>query len=404
MNVNDLLYSRQFGFRKKHSTTDAVVNFVGEVLSAFDGGYTALSVFVDLRKAFDTVSHSLILSKLKCIGICDKELRWFTDYLTNRKQLVQLGGCSSDMASIDVGVPQGSLLGVLLFEILINDVVKSLKFCSSILYADDTTLFVIGRSVRFLRIKMQSDLNALSEWLRINSLKLNVKKTKAMVLNKEGLSPNVDLDIDGQYIECVSCFKMLGILIDSDMSFQTHFSSLYEKLLRSVYLIRKLAKMIPMYCLRVLYFAYYHSHLTYGLLIWYPLLSINAQKSLFTLQKRLVRCLCSAPFRQHCMPLFKSLSILTLPDQMLVENAKLYHKIVHNECPTPIQNLYRNVKSNYETRYRGPIAVSFKSVLVNKSFLCKPIIDWQNLTCDQKNVTNTKLFCKKLKKSIITSY
>ena len=147
LNVNDILYSRQFGFRKKHSTTDAVVNFVGEVLSAFDGSYTALSVFVDLRKAFDTVSHSLILAKLNCIGICDKELQWFTNYLTNRRQLVQLGGCLSDMATIAVGVPQGSLLGVLLFEILINDVVKSLKFCSSILYADDTTLFLIGRSV-----------------------------------------------------------------------------------------------------------------------------------------------------------------------------------------------------------------------------------------------------------------
>ena len=144
-----------------------------------------MSVFIDPRKGFDTVSHELILKKLRHLGMLDLEYTWFESYLSNRKQFVNLNGCVSNERTIHTGIPQGSLLGILLFQLLINDLFKCLKYSSCILYADNTTIFLIGRSLKFLRVKMQYDLNSLSTWLCNNKLKLNVSKMKAMLLNKE---------------------------------------------------------------------------------------------------------------------------------------------------------------------------------------------------------------------------
>ena len=212
---------------------DAIANFVGDIVSSFDKSMMTLSVFIDLRKAFDSVSHKIILMKLEKLGIKGTALQWYTSYLSDCRQFVELGGHRSGSIDIEVGVPQGSLLGVLLFQILINDLPRVLKFSSSILYADDTTIYVIGKSLKFMKLKIQRDLQNLSEWLCANQLKLNVKKTKAVLFNKEGLSPNIDLEIDGEYVECVKSFKFLGITLDNSISFEMHYRSLHDRLLRS---------------------------------------------------------------------------------------------------------------------------------------------------------------------------
>ena len=195
---NKILYPKQFGFRKDHSTSDAVMNLVGDILNSFDKGFMLLSVFIDLKKAFDTVPHSLVLKKLQSIGVQGVELEWFTDYMHSRKQSVSIEQAVSEPKDITIGIQQGSLLGALLFQLLINDLPNCLKFCTSILYADDTTLYVYGKSLRFLRQKMQSDLNSLQGWLCANMLKLNVSKTKVLLFNRENLFPNIALCIDNE--------------------------------------------------------------------------------------------------------------------------------------------------------------------------------------------------------------
>ena len=149
------------------------------------------------------------------MGICDIEYNWFTSYLTSRKQLVRIDNCESTAKEVTVGVPQGSLLSVLLFKLFVNDMHKSLKFSTGILYADDTTIFIISKSVRFLITKMQFKLNSISHWLKLNRLKVNVKKTKSVLFNREGLSPNIHLEIDDEEIEAVKEYKLLGIHLDS---------------------------------------------------------------------------------------------------------------------------------------------------------------------------------------------
>ena len=239
-----------------------------------------LSVFIDLKKAFDTVSHFLILCKLESIGITGDTLNWFCSNLSNRKQFTVLENDKSKCTSVDVGIPQGLLLGVLLFQLLINSLYECLRFCSCKSYADDTTIFVVGWSLRFLNLKMQSDLQNLAVWLKLNSLKLNTKKTKCMLFNKEGLFPNLCITIEVEELEMVIEFKFLGIYLDCLLSFELHFRELYTKLNKSTVVICKLAQILPGSCLQKLYFAYYHSHLSYGQLIWWSLLSKQQQNKL----------------------------------------------------------------------------------------------------------------------------
>ena len=256
LDKENLIYAKQFGFRKHHSTIDAVMTLTGEILNCFEDNLMMLGVFVDLRKAFDTVSYDVILNKLKSLGIEGNELEWCRDYLTNRRQVVYVNGNYSNPQPLTVGVQQGSLLGVLMFQIIINDLPRSLKFSASVLYADDTTLYVIGRNLRFLKTKMNEDLKSLSHWLSINNLKLNVAKTKTMLFNKDGLSPEIDLHIDGEPIETVTSFKFLGIILDHAVTFVDQYRMLYDRLIKSGFVIKTLCKSMPLGMMRELYFAY----------------------------------------------------------------------------------------------------------------------------------------------------
>ena len=394
---NKLIFPKQFGFRKKHSTSDAVMTLVGDSLKAFEKDFLVMSVFIDLKKAFDTVSHKRIIDKLYQLGIKNTELDWFSSYLKSRQQIVTCNGVLSAPMEVTVGVPQGSLLGVLLFQIIINDMAKNLRYCSTILYADDTTIYVVGKSLHFLKLKMQSDLESVSHWLSHNHLKLNVAKTKSMLLNREGLAPSFELKIDGQCIENVVSFKFLGIIIDNALRFEQHFSYVYGKLQSASFVIRKLSQKLPTFSIRLLYHALFGSHLVYAVSVWLPLLSKRNRNMLYVLQKKVVRSMCRVNLRSHCMPLFKKQSILTVDDYLAIENVKLMYKVKNNICPMPVRNLYNYSGHDYRTRSKDMIMDNHKLTLVNKSFLCKPLIEWQSLP-------SLKGFSKCIKKTKFDRY
>ena len=134
---------------------------------------------------------------------------------------------------------------------------NAIKFSTSILYADDTTIYVIGRNLRFMKLKLQQDLFLLSRWLSVNHLKLNVAKTKLMLFNRDGLSPSVDIYLEDEHIENVESFKFLGVLLDNQLLFIEHFCTVYDKLQKSCFIIRSLCKTLPNSSMRQLYFAYY---------------------------------------------------------------------------------------------------------------------------------------------------
>ena len=173
LDTNNLISNCQYGFRKNHSTLHPLVHFLNDVSSALDRKEHTVAIFCDLRKAFDTVSHSILLSKLKKLGVRNVELQWFKNYLSNRKQLVYVNGMNSSLLDILIGVPQGSILGPLLFLIYIND----LPNCSALLallFADDTTLYLSDSNLNNLIAKVNCEFKKVVDYFRSLRLYLHI--------------------------------------------------------------------------------------------------------------------------------------------------------------------------------------------------------------------------------------
>ena len=170
---NKIIYKYQFGFRKSHSTNHAIISLVN---NALDSGKVLVGIFLDLKKAFDTVDHRILLDKLYKYGIRGVALNWFKSYLTNRKQYVCINECSSEIKSITCGVPQGSILGPLLFILYMNDLADVSDKLFTILFADDTTILIEGNDLHSLINSLNYELEKLNIWLKSNKLSLNVSK------------------------------------------------------------------------------------------------------------------------------------------------------------------------------------------------------------------------------------
>ena len=403
LNENNLIYCKQFGFRKNHGTSDAINLLLAEILEKWDKGFSVIGVFIDLRKAFDTVSHQLILSKLSKLGICGDLLSWFQSYLSGRTQFTQLGPVKSLSSDITVGVPQGSLLGVLLFQLIIDDLRRSIRYGSVILYADDTTILAFGNNIRLLQKKLQSDLNSLSVWLRSNNLALNVAKTKAILFRKHPHADDLNLTMNGQCIEFVDRFKFLGFTIDSKLTCEYHFSNVHGKLLRGIYLLSKLKDLISSDLLKQLYYAHFHSHLVYAISTWGSMLPKRDIDTLFKLQKRSVRLICKKSYRSHTDPLYKSLGILKIHDEIELSQVKIVYKVVNDMSPVSIKALYKMGKGA-NTRNSNLIIPKNLCSELNKSYLVRSISSWNKLPLNVKTAPSLMSFCKRLKNSYLTNY
>ena len=190
---NNLLYKKQFGFQSNHSTEHAILQVVHDISNSFDKGEFTLGIFIDLSKAFDTVDHSILSDKLKNYGITENYSEWFISYLSNRKQFISLGDKTTTLASITCGVPQGSILGPLLFLIYVNDLPNSSNILVPIMFADDTNLFYSHKNIKTLFSTVNQELNNLNEWFKSNKLSLNTKKTKYSFFHPVQKSNNIPL-------------------------------------------------------------------------------------------------------------------------------------------------------------------------------------------------------------------
>ena len=253
-------------------------------------------------------------------------------------------------------------------------------------------------------MKVQSDLNNMCNWLSKHELKLNVSKSKVMLLNSEGLCPNIELSMDNQLLKNVITFKFLGVTLDLRLDFSEHYSLLHTKLMKSVFVIKKLSQSLPVSCVRALYFAFYHSNLMYCASVWFPLLKSAQQERLYLLQKCLVRALSKAGYLQHCMPLFKKHCILMVKDQVAIELVKLAQRVINKQCSLAIQNLFSNYQNSYNTRNCNIAVPKHSSSIVNKTFLCKSVNEWMKLDSETKKVTNVKTFAKRHKRIILERY
>ena len=235
---NGLLYESQYGFRKLHSTELATLEFTDRIIQEMDAKKIPFSTFLDLSKAFDTLDHNVLLSNLNYYGIKYTALDWFKSYLTNRTQYVDCKSVSSSIREIETGVPQGSILGPLLFIIYMNDIHTVGDNLNFILYADDTTLscpmcsFTRGCDgyIDIVSTLINSELNKIADWLAVNKLSLNVQKTKFMIFHyRQRVITENDIPcllINNTLIERVTGFNFLGLTVNEYMNWNSHTQKL----------------------------------------------------------------------------------------------------------------------------------------------------------------------------------
>ena len=200
--TNNILNPNQSGFRPKHSTTTALIDVTDHLYNQSQNGLITGAIFLDLKKAFDTVNPVILQEKLRAIGVHGTELQWFDNYFTNRTHVVSANGAVSTTQPISCGVPQGSILGPLLFTLYVNDLSSVAVHGKVVLYADDTAIFVSGKNIEDIQGKLNSDLERISAWLYANKLTLNANKTKTMLFGTNQRLAR---------LEQVPCFKYLGL-------------------------------------------------------------------------------------------------------------------------------------------------------------------------------------------------
>ena len=237
LNVYNCISELQFGFRSKHSTSHTLVSITEKIREALDTGHFACGVFIDLQKAFDTVDHDILISKLEHYGARGIAKNWFSSYLQNRKQCVKLNGFESSLSDISYGVPQGSVLGPLLFLMYINDLSVSVKNSMVHHFADDTNLLCINKSLKLLCKKINYDLRGITHWLNANRISLNISKTEFVVFRspRKIIDFDIKIKVNGQRIYQSSYIKYLGVYLDEHLSWKPHIHELRKKLNQILY-------------------------------------------------------------------------------------------------------------------------------------------------------------------------
>ena len=233
----DFFHQYQFGFRKKHSTSNALTVMVENVTKAFEEKKYTLGVFLDLSKAFDTIDHNILLYKLHHYGVRGLPCEWLKSYLSNRSLQSKINGKLSAPTLINLGVPQGSILGPLLFLIYVNDLPKCLSSGQTIMFADDANLFFNHVSYTEPFKKANEELHQVDSWLTANKLTLNIEKTKVITFktrNRRPVPPNLEIKLNGNALDKVTSIRFLGVTIDEHVTWKSHIELLLKKIRMAV--------------------------------------------------------------------------------------------------------------------------------------------------------------------------
>ena len=330
----NILSVYQFGFRKKLSTEMALITAIDKITQAIESKEHTVGLFLDLKKAFDTVDISILLKKLQCYGIRGNALDWFTSYLSNRSQSVKYGQSVSYKLPVTMGVPQGSILGPLLFILYINDMPSLLQNAKPVIFADDTTLFVSARNVESAFGLLKQDVDRLMKWFTVNKLSLNLKKTNYMLFttNSSIRQSSLQFRINDTLIDRVQSCKFLGVHIDEKLSWSDHVDHVCHKLRKSIGVLRKVSSVLDQSTLRTLYFTMMYPYLTYCHLLW-GCTSVTNLTRIHRLQKKAVRIICKQPRLAHTLPLFSETKIIDVNNLYKYLLALFTFKLSHHLLP-----------------------------------------------------------------------
>ena len=407
LNEFKVFCNSQFGFRKKHSTSHALLNFIDKIANATDDQLYTVGIFLDLSKAFDTIDHDILLYKLSHYGIRGKALDWFRSYLFNRKQFVNVNGNESSFKNISCGVPQGSLLGPLLFILYINDFPNSSTLLSFILFADDSNIFFSHRDPQILLDTVNNELEFVQDWIYANKLSLNIAKTQYMVFkNNQTRSLPGHITINNVNLKQTECTKFLGLYIDNDLSWKSHINHLCKLLSRNTGILYKLKDFFPINILQTLYGTLINSYIYYGILAWGNSTSSLLDRILH-IQKRAIRIVNRKPLLAHTNELFLSNKVFKITDLFLFNVGVFMYKLSLNDLPDVFSTLFmrNDAFHTYPTRqshsYHLPRT---RTVFAQKTIKYNGPKFWNELPCEIITSPSLYVFKKNLKSFLLQKY
>lgn len=405
LSANNTLYEYQFGFRKLHSINLALIDVVDNILQHLDIRDCGVGVCIDLQKAFDTVNHDILLRKLDRYGIRGVMYNWIRDYLTDRQQYVSIQNSNSLPINITCGVPQGSVLGPLLFLLYVNDIGNVLPSRSVKLYADDTNIFIFNKDITTVSIKANEYMSRLSQWFIVNRLSLNRDKTCFMTFATKNQDDPVIVIENTKILNVKQC-KYLGVCIDNDLKWTEHINLLCDRLKKYVGIFYRLRTKLQQQCLKTLYFAFVYPHLLHGIEV-YANTGVTHLTKLITLNNKILRILQNKPYNTPVIDLYTAYNTLPIPQLHSQQLLLLVHKCIYHKhlLPKMFLDYFHDNQSvyTYDTRNKTDLyMLSVNTTFGQRCVKFKGASLWNDLPPFIKNITSINKFKTTTKSYLLT--
>lgn len=405
----NILSGKQYGFQKNKSTEQAILDLQANITEAFENKETPCCIFLDFAKAFDTVNHEILLSKLQHYGVRGPALNWLKSYLANRTQCVEIGDTISDFETVKNGVPQGSVLGPLLFLIYINDIENSSEILKFFLFADDTSLFFSHRNTNMIETVMNNELKSVSNWLIANKLSLNVKKSNVLLFRNKNDSNDlkINLVIDNKPLQEKNYAKYLGLLIDNKLTFSNQIEHIRDKIIKGNAILYKLRNFVPGNILINLYNAHIQPHLDYGALVW----GRCAQSHINRLSSQQNKSIRIMNFKKYSDPttnaeLFRAKNLLPVEKNINYLECRFIWKILNKPhlVPTSIIEIFEKHGSLTVRDDTTKLHLPFRRTTHGQRYITfSGIQQWKTLPKSISSTITPKYFNKSLKVHLLNS-
>ena len=405
--MEDKICPNQFGFRPKHSTTDLMIITLEGILGNLDSGGYAIPCFFDLGKAFDTLPHEGILNKLEYYGVRGLAKDLFSSYLNNRSQECLVNGCRSKVTPLTIGVPQGSILGPLLFIIYINDIQQAAPRTLLAMYADDTSMVIPGKTFAETVAKTRETLDILGEWFAANKLSLSPAKCKYAVISRNLKTHPIVTEFKIYNKEMKEIREhsdspnnpLVGLLVNERLRLDDQVFSILSKIRSGIFALKS-NRSLPTLAKKNIYFATIHSHLGYG----GPILGcapMNLIKKIKSVQNSAIRILADANYNANTDPLFKKFNILKVEDIFTYQSGVYGWRFINKELPHAISALMETSSERALTIRPRKFNLTTLRNLSPIEFITE---SWNKIPIEIKRTSKLQSFKELLRKNIISKY
>ena len=400
LRTNNLIYEHQSGFRKSHSTDTCLIYLLDYIRTNSSKGLLTGMVMMDLQKAFDTVNHDILCDKLDILGV--KSISWFKSYLSGRYQKVSIGKVFSDSIPITCGVPQGSILGPLLFLCYVNDMVTSIDSdCKLILYADDSTILFSHKDPKIIAQKLGKVLERCSDWLVDNKLSLHLGKTECMLFgskSKINKLQNFSISCNDQTIKSSSEVKYLGLNIDCYLSGDKIVKSILSKVNGRLHFLYRYKNCLSEEIKKQLCPALLLCHFDYSSSSWYEGLSKSLKHKLQVAQNKVVRFIKDyTPRTSVTNKVLSDLKLLNVNDRVRQLRLNHIHKVYYNKSPSYLKELFKVCRISNLRSSNFNFVLPQNDSYVKNTFFYNATKDWNSLPDNIRSIDNIQRFKTKVK-------